>query len=126
MLGFASKALPIYLINKGDITLTRAKIVFIQNERTRDSVACSFQAKEVTKNKNGVIIVPTCQVMVFIATACANTFLGTTLAVSADLEGLPNTLVADNIAVTRYTCHISKSEKLSKRLISPMKIKLDN
>ena len=98
---FTSKAFPLSLINNGDITLMKAKNVFIQKERTKDSVACSRQAKDVTKNRNGVIIVPTCHVIVFIATAWAKTFLGTTLAVRADLEGFPNTLVAESIAVTK-------------------------
>tara|TARA_A100001015_G_C14661467_1_gene583183 strand:+ start:184 stop:339 length:156 start_codon:yes stop_codon:yes gene_type:complete len=50
---------------------------------------------------NGVTIVPTCHVIVFIATAWLRTFLGTTLAVKADLAGLPKTLVADSIAETK-------------------------
>ena len=69
VLSLESSALPLSLINSGDATLIRANKVLIQNESTRDSEACSFHAKEVTKNRKGVTIVPTCHVIVFIATA---------------------------------------------------------
>ena len=93
-----SKALPLSFMNNGEITLIKAKKVFIQKDKIRDSLPLSPVFNNIIK---GVTIVPICQVIVFIATACPKTFLGTTLAVNADLAGPPKTLLAASIPETR-------------------------
>ena len=111
---------PPCLINNGAKTLIIAITVVNQNATAK------LSPKEVTRKMKGVNIDPICQVIVFIATACPKIFLGTTLAVRADLAGLPNILVADKIPVITYICHISRIPIVSNIAIVPIRKKLKN
>ena len=111
---------PFCLIKNGAKTLTNPNAVVIHNATAK------LSPKEVTRKMKGVNIDPICQVIVFIATACPKIFLGTTLAVRADLAGPPKILVADKIPVITYTCHISSISIVSNIAIIPIRKKLKN